>query len=200
MYDYLEGTVARRTPASVTLDVGGVGYDLLVPLGTQVPEPQTRGRLWTHLAVRDDAHTLYGFEDAATRDLFRTLLKVKGVGPSMALAVLSGLDRRELCEAIVREDIARLTAIKGVGKKTAEQILLDLRDRVRSLSAGLEVEPGVLTPAAPPAPESANFEDAVSALVSLGFNEKDARKRVEKAAKSIDPEDLGQLVQAAFRG
>ena len=87
MYDYLEGTVARRTPASVTLDVAGVGYDLLVPLGTQVPEPRAPGRLWTHLAVREDAHTLYGFSDAATRDLFRTLLKVKGVGPAMALAV-----------------------------------------------------------------------------------------------------------------
>ena len=152
------------------------------------------------LAVRDDAHTLYGFGDMETRDLFRTLLKVKGVGPGMALAVLSGLDRRELCEAIAREDVARLTAIKGVGKKTAEQILLDLRDRVRSLAAGLDVEPGVLTPVAPPTPGSENLEDAVGALVSLGFAEKDARKRVEKAAQSIDPADLGQLVQAAFRG
>ena len=88
-----------------------------------------------------------------------------------------------------------MTSIKGVGKKTAEQMLLDLRDRVPSLSSGLEVEPGVLTPAAPPSAESANFEDAVTALVSLGFAEK-----VDRAAKSVDAADLGQLVQAAFRG
>jgi len=200
VYDFLEGTVAGRTPASVTLDVGGVGYLLLVPLGSRVPELGQSGRVWAHLVVREDSQTLYGFGDAPTRDLFRTLLKVKGVGPAMALAVLSGLDRREFCEAIAREDAARLTAIKGVGKKTADQILLDLRDRVGALSAGLEVEPGVLSPAAPPASGSANLEDAVSALVSLGFAEKDARKRVEKATQTIDPDDLGQLVQAAFRG
>jgi Holliday junction DNA helicase RuvA len=200
VYDFLEGTVARRTPASVTLDVGGVGYHLLVPLGSLLSEPGQAGRVWTHLVVREDSQTLYGFGDAPARDLFRILLKVKGVGPAMALAVLSGLDRRELCEAIAGEDVARLTTIKGVGKKTAEQILLDLRDRVSALSAGLELAPGVLSPAAAPTPESANLEDAVSALVSLGFAEKDARKRVGKATQTIDPDDLGQLVQAAFRG
>lgn len=200
MYDYVEGALARRSPASVTVDVGGVGYVLLVPLGTELPEPGGQARLWAHLAVREDAQTLYGFADAATRDLFRTLLSVKGVGPSMALAVLSGLTRRELLEAIAREDLARLTSIKGVGKKTGEQILLDLRDRVASLSGSLELEPGVVTPAAPPPPGGANFEDAVSALVSLGFPDKDARKRVDRAAKTVDPDDLGRLVQAAFQG
>ena len=163
MFDYFEGTIARRSPARATLDVGGIGYDLLVPLGTPLSDVGQKARVWVHLAVREDAQTLYGFADPGTRDLFRTLLLVKGVGPSMALGILSGLNRRELLEAIAREDLARLTSIKGVGKKTAEQMLLDLRDRVPSLSSGLEVEPGVLTPAAPPSAESANFEDAVTA-------------------------------------
>lgn len=200
MYDFLEGVVAHRTLTGLTLDVGGVGYLLLAPLGSVLPEEGARGRVWTHLVVREDSQTLYGFGDQETRDLFRNLLRVKGVGPGMALAVLSGLDRRQLCEALVAEDIARLTAIKGVGKKTAEQILLDLRDKIPSLSAGLEAVPGALAPNSPSTPQSTNIEDAVSALVSLGFAEKDARKRVEKAGKTIDPEDLGQLVQAAFRG
>lgn len=200
MYDFLEGVVAHRTPTGLTLDVGGVGYLLLVPLGTVLPDEGATGRVWTHLVVREDSQTLYGFGDQETRDLFRTLLRVKGVGPGMALAVLSGLDRRELCEALAGENIARLTAIKGVGKKTAEQILLDLRDRIPSLSAGLEALPGATPHPPSPTPQNTNLEDAVSALVSLGFAEKDARKRVEKAGKDIDPEDLGQLVQAAFRG
>lgn len=200
MYDFLEGTVARRNPASVTLDVQGVGYALLVPLGTQIESIGQPMRLWTHFAVREDAQTLFGFGDEETRDVFRTLLSVKGVGPSMALSVLSGMNRTELLEAIAQGDVGRLTAIKGVGKKTAEQILLDLRDKIRTLSAGLEVEPGVITPAAPRSEGDENIEDAVSALTSLGFAEKDARKRVEKAVKSVDPHDLGRLVQAAFRG
>jgi holliday junction DNA helicase RuvA len=200
VYDYFEGTVARRNPATVTLDVGGVGYALLVPLGSQVPDVGATCRLWAHLAVRDDAHTLFGFSDRPTRELFRVLLKVKGVGPAMALAVLSGLDRASLLAAITNGDLARLTSIKGVGKKTAEQILLDLRDRVPALSGGLAGEAGDPSPATPAGPGGSNFEDAVSALASLGFSEKDARKRVERAAKEVDPTDLGLLVQAAFRG
>lgn len=198
MYDYLEGTVDRRSPASVALDVNGVGYLLAVPLGSDVPPEGRRARLWAHLAVREDAHTLYGFADRETRDLFRLLLSVKGVGPAMALAVLSGLPRTQLVEAIRQEDVKRLTLVKGVGKKTAEQILLDLRDRVAALTAGTEIAPGVLAPAPPP--ESGNVEDAVGALVSLGFSEKDARKRVERAAEAVDAADLHGLVQAAFRG
>lgn len=198
MYDYLEGTIARRGAAGATLAVGGVGYELLVPLGTPLPEEGASARLWTHLAVREDAHTLYGFADRDTRGLFRALLKVKGVGPAMALAVLSGLTRPELVRALLDEDLAALTRVKGVGKKTAEQILLDLRDRAATLAGGLELDGKVIAPAPPP--DSGNLADAAAALVALGFGEKEARKRVERAAAEIDPSDLQRLVQAAFRG
>ncbi len=205
MYDYLEGTVASQTPAGVVLDVGGVGYQLSTPLGTSFPASPARVRVWTHLAVREDAHTLYGFADAATRDAFRTLLRVKGVGPRAALAVLSGLNRAELCRAIQEEDLARLTAIKGVGKKTGEQILLDLRDRIGALSAGLGCEDGLLIPASAPSSPSASgqLDDAVSALCSLGFSEKEAKKRIERALVELGDEeaaDIARLVQTAFRG
>lgn len=199
MYDYLEGRVARRAAAGVTLDVNGIGFFVLVPLGTAVVEGAV-ARLWTHLAVRDDAHTLYGFTDRETRELFRALLKVKGVGPTMALGVLSGLSRGELVSALLEGDAKALTRVKGVGQRTADQILLDLRDRAPALASGLELQPGVLAPAAPPGADGGNLEDAATALVALGFSDKDARKRVAKAAETVDPADLQSLVQAAFRG
>lgn len=199
MYDYLEGTVARRSAVGVTLDVEGVGYALALPLGTELPPEGAVARVWTHLAVREDAHTLYGFADRGTRDLFRHLLRVKGVGPSLALAVLSGLSGSELVEVIRAEDAPRLTTVKGVGRKTAEQILLDLRDQLPVIAAGVELEPGVITPAAP-SEAAGNLADAVAALVSLGFSPKEARGRVERAAREVDPADVSTLVQAAFQG
>ena len=199
MYDYLEGRVARRSAAGVSLDVNGLGFYLLVPLGTQVREGEP-ARLWTHLAVREDAHTLYGFTDRETRELFRALLKVKGVGPTMALAVLSGLTRSELVTALMAGDGKALCRVKGVGQRTADQILLDLRDRAPALAGGLELAPGTVVPTPPPTAEDGNLEDAATALVALGFSDKDARKRVSKAAETVDPADLEALVQAAFRG
>lgn len=196
MYEYLEGTVAARSAARVVIDVGGVGYDLLVPLRAALPQ-SGKLRVWTHLAVREDAHTLYGFPDCETRDLFRTLLKVRGVGPSMALGILSGLDRSELIEAIREEDLRRLTKVKGVGKKTAEQILLDLRDHV-TLFGGTGEDPGVIP--RPGGAHEANIQDAAAALVSVGYSEKDARKQVEKAAESVDATDLERLVRTALQG
>ena len=199
MYEYLAGRVAARTAAALVVDVSGVGYELRVPLGASFAPVGDELQVFTHLAVRDDAHVLFGFPDQATRDLFRTLLKVRGVGPSMALAVLSGLTRRELLEAIAAGDLKRLQGIKGVGKKTAEQMLLDLKDKLASLSGGLEHEPGVIIPAAPPTPGLGNIEDATLALVSIGYAEKEARKLVEQAADQVDPADLEALVRAAIR-
>jgi Holliday junction DNA helicase RuvA len=197
VYDHLEGTVAVSSPARLVLDVGGVGYQLSVPLGRPMPAAGERAKLWVHLVVREDAHSLYGFAAAEDRELFRLLLRVKGVGPAMALGVLSGMDRGSLLQAILNEDAKKLTAVKGVGKKTAEQILLDLRDRAGTLASGLDLADHVVTPAAPP--QDGNLVDAAAALVALGFSEKEARKRVDKAAARIDPANLQELVQAAFR-
>lgn len=198
MYDFIEGQVDTRTAATVVVLAGGVGYELRVPLGSRIPEPGSSARLYTHLAVREDAHTLFGFADQPTRELFRTLLRVRGVGPSMALAVLSGLSRDELIQAIVSGNVKALQRIKGVGKKTADQILLDLADRAESLSAGASVD-GVLQPVAPPNAASDNIEDATQALVSIGYKEPEARKLVEKAAGQVDASDLDALVRASIR-
>ena len=196
MYDYLEGQVAGRTAARLVLDVGGVGYDLAVPLGAGF-EDQGPAKVWTHFVVREDSHQLFGFHDAATRDLFRALLTVNGVGPRVALGVLSGLPRDELLAAILGGDLARLTAIKGVGKKTAEQILLDLRDKARHLAVPGGAGDEIPRPSSSP---HARVEDAIGALISIGYSEKDARKRVERASSKVASEDLEDLVRTAIGG
>lgn len=203
MYEYFEGRPSIKTAARLVLDVGGVGYDLAVPLCLHFPGTEEVGanakplRVWVHLVVREDAQMLYGFPDLGTRDLFRVLLKVRGVGPALALAVLSSLPVAEFLDALRTSDRARLQSVKGVGKKTAEQILLDLRDKLTAPGAIL---PGMgdLTEA-PESMASGNIEDAVQALISIGFKENDARKAVKRAAESVDAGDLELLVRTALR-
>jgi len=193
VFDHIEGQVASRAPARLVLDVGGVGYDLVVPLSSRFPA-KGKVRAFTHLAVREDAHTLYGFDDRETRDLFRLLLTVKGVGPSVALALLSGLPRDPLIEAVAAGDAATLTRIRGIGNKTAQQILLDLKDKAAEIrgKSGAQV-PG--TPSKDPA-----IDDAVAALLSIGYAEKEARASVERALKKVDRNDLEKLVRTALTG
>ena len=198
MYEYLEGVLVARGPTQVVLDVGGVGYDVAVPLGADFRASGEsaggeRVRIWTHLVVREDAHRLFGFPTRSLRELFRLLLVVRGVGPGLALAILSGLPGDELLGAIAAGDAAALTRVKGVGKKTAEQILLDLRDRAPALRP--DVAPG------PPASAASTMiDDAIRALTSIGYSEKEARRGVERAAKRVDVEDLELLVRTALSG
>jgi len=207
VYEYLEGELASRSAARLVVDVGGVGYELSVPIGASFPalgpgngRHASRVRVWTHLVVREDSHQLYGFPDLGTRELFRLLLTVSGVGPRVALGVLSGLTREELIAAIQAGDLARLTRVRGVGKKTAEQILLDLRDQAALLAGGedAEEERGELVPHRGPSLRGRQ-EDATRALVSIGYSEKDARKQVERAAQQVDARDLELLVRTALR-
>lgn len=199
MYEYLEGQVAQHATTRLVVDVAGVGYELSVPLGHPWPVGQ-RTRVWTHLIVRDDAHLLYGFPDPDTREVFRTLLKVKGVGPRVALGILSGLPRRELIEAIALGDRRRLLALKGVGRRIVDQVLLDLGERAQALLAAERVASGQ-EPAPPAGALPGLVDDAVAALISIGYAEKDARKQVERAAADAgDAADLEQLVRAALAG
>lgn len=203
MFDYFEGRLVTRRPTSVVVDVGGIGYELAVPLGVDfapvasAASSDERVRVWAHLAVREDAQDLYGFASPSQRELFRLLLKVRGVGPGLALAVLSSLPGGELLEAIAAGDVAALTRVKGVGKKTAEQILLDLRDRAPRPEASSAGGGGTLRPEPRRDPV---LEDAQNALVSIGFSDKEAQKSVAKAAEKVGTEDLEVLVLTALRG
>lgn len=206
MYEYLDGRLESRHATRVVIDVGGVGYNVAVPLGSDFRRPPggsaARGggelvRVWTHHVVRDDAQELYGFPDDEGRQLFRLLLSVRGVGPTLALGILSRLPGDVLLAAIAGDDVDTLLAVKGVGKKTAQQILLDLRDKAPVQAVQASAEPGVLVPAAGRA--SQVVEDAVAALLSIGYAEKEARKNVERAAREVDDSDLEALVRSALR-
>jgi len=196
VYEYLEGTLAARTAGRVVIDVGGVGYDVLVPIGTALPEAGQRLRVWTHFVVREDAHVLCGFPERSTRELFRLLLNVHGVGPVMAMAILSGMSRDELLRAIAAGDAAALERIKGVGSKTASQILIDAGEKARKLLAGGSVADGVVTPPG----RDTLVDDAIAALVSIGYSEKEAKKSVEKVAAKTRPKDLETLLRSVLAG
>ena len=194
MFDYLEGRLLRRGPARLTVDVGGVGYDLAVPVAADFgpTDGTAKRRVFVHLAVKDDAHNLYGFPDLDTRTWFRGLLGVRGVGPALALGILSSLPIERLLTALLEDDPKPLVAVKGVGRKTAEQILLDLRDKAPRLAADLE-----LAPAAGPR-RTAQMLDAIQALVSIGYSEKEAVKSVDAASEQVDAQDLEALVRTAL--
>jgi Holliday junction DNA helicase RuvA len=167
MIGRLTGTLAAKNPPSVLVDVSGVGYEVDVPMSTfyNLPALGERVSLLTHLAVREDAHQLYGFASAAERHAFRELIRISGIGARTALSVLSGLSVDELAQAIALQEGARLTRIPGIGKKTAERLLLELKGR---LAPALD---GTGAPAGAPTDPAA---DVVRALVALGYSDKEA--------------------------
>lgn len=198
MISHLEGTLVEKNPTRIVVDVGGVGYDVFIPLSSydRLPEAGERCRILTHHHVREDAHTLFGFATEAERDLFRRLLDVSGIGPKTALCALSGLAVRDLKAAVVTGDVKRLSSISGIGKKTAERIIVELRDRIKPGEA-LEAVAG----AAEPSPEDARLRDAILALVSLGYKQADALKRVQAAAAKLPAEStVEDLVRRALTG
>jgi Holliday junction DNA helicase RuvA len=167
MIGRLTGTLAAKHPPSVLVDVGGVGYEVDVPMSTfyQLPAVGERVTLLTHLAVREDAHQLYGFASGNERHAFRELIRISGIGARTALAVLSGLSVDELAQAVALQEGARLTRIPGIGKKTAERLLLELKGRLAPALDAAELPAGTAADAS---------ADIVRALVALGYSEKEA--------------------------
>ena len=179
MISRLSGSVAEKTPNRVTVDVGGVGYDVLVPLSTfySLGEAGMPVTLRIHTHVREDVIALYGFLTALEQDLFERLIAISGIGPKLALAVLSGIEPAELIRAVRTQDVARLTRIPGVGKKTAERIGLELKDRLPASLKTLEPAPAASTPA------DRLRDDLLSALINLGYHRPVAEKAVDKVLK-----------------
>ena len=176
----LKGTLVEKSPSRLIVDVGGVGYDVLVPLSTfyGLGEPGSPVMLRVHTHVREDALALYGFATALELDLFERLIGISGIGPKVGLAVLSGIEPGELIGAIERGDFARLTAIPGVGKKTSERIVLELKDRLpRAHAAAAAASEGGLEP-------SALRDDLLSALMNLGYHRPLAERSVDAALKT----------------
>lgn len=174
MIGFLKGRLAAKNPPGLLLDVGGVGYELEAPMSTfyGLPGVGEQVALFTHMVVREDAHVLFGFGTEAERRLFRGLLKVSGVGPKIALGILSGSSVDDFLRTIEAEDIAMLTRIPGIGRKTAERVIIEMRDSVKKLSAGI---PGAVSAAAFGAPVSPQSE-AFSALLALGYKPPEAMR------------------------
>jgi len=180
MITFLEGTLVEALPTQIVVAVQGVGYQVLIPLSSfdRLPAPGASLKVLTHLQVREDAHILYGFMTAEERDLFRLLVDhVSGIGPKMALAVLSGMSVSSFKAAVVNGAVAEISRVKGVGKKTAERVVLELKDKV-GVAAAWEAASSKLAEGA------AEINDAVLALISLGYKQVDAHKAVKQVLEA----------------
>jgi Holliday junction DNA helicase RuvA len=189
----LTGTLAHKSPEHLIVDVGGVGYQVFVSLNClyQLPEPGGEVRLLIHTNLRENALELFGFRDLEERQLFRMLLDVSGIGPRLALNILSGMPAREAARALEEGDLVRLISIPGVGKKTAERLVLELRDRVKLLQAARNDGKG-------PDPATGLENEAISALVNLGYRRPEAERAI-KAVPATDQTDLEDLIRAALQ-
>jgi Holliday junction DNA helicase RuvA len=198
MITYLDGTLREVWPTQVVVDVHGIGYEVLIPLSSydRLPQPGQPVRLLTHLQVREDAHILFGFASAEERDLFRLLVtRVSGVGPKLALAVLSGMDVMRFKAAVVDSDIASISKISGLGKKTAERIVLELKDKL-GVAAAWEAASADKAPSV----EARAANDAVLALIALGYRQVDAAKSVREVALKNKEAGTEELVRLALKG
>ncbi len=199
MIAQIRGRLASKEPHRVVVDVNGVGYRLFIPLSTfyQLPEVSAEVFLHTHTHVREDAIQLFGFHTRDEQALFELLQGVTGIGPRLATNILSGISVEELVPALSEGNLARLRAVPGVGKKLAERLVVELREKVGSA----RLDQGAAAPAGPAPAVDQPLEDVVSALVNLGCNRKEAIKAAEAARQRLGPTaEFEKLIKAALRG
>ena len=196
MIAQLRGAIVEKNPSRLIVEVGGVGYDVQVPLSTfyVLGEPGTPVTLRIHTHVREDLIALYGFATALEQQLFERLIAISGIGPKLALAVLSGIEPADFIRAIRAQDVARLTAIPGIGKKTAERIGLELKDRLPVSMQAPGQEP------APTAPGDQLRDDLLSALLNLGYQRAVAEKAVDKVLQRSTAAGFEDSLREVLRG
>lgn len=198
MIGRLQGILLTKAPPQLLIDVNGVGYEIDAPMSTfyQLPNTGDSVVLHTHLVVREDAQLLYGFYSEAERHMFRNLIKINGVGPKLALTILSGISLTEFTRCVMEDDAKSLTALPGVGKKTAERLIIELRDKIgKEFDAALpdKGEPSQLL-----IHETSPVRDAVSALVALGYKAQEASRMV----REIDADGLSteEIIRESLQG
>jgi holliday junction DNA helicase RuvA len=190
MIGAVRGRIASKTPPQLTVDVGGLGYELEAPMSTffHLPAVGEEVRLLTHLVVREDAHVLYAFGTEEERRLFRSLIKVSGVGPKIALALLSGISVADFVRCVESEDIAALTRVPGVGRKTAERLIVEMRDRLAAPPAGAGAVPAGASPEG----------EAYGALLALGYRPAEASRLLKAVAPGEHSTE--ELIRLALQG
>ena len=189
MIGSLRGRLLQKSPPMLMIDVQSVGYEVEAPMSTfyQLPEPGQEIHLYTHLIVREDAHLLFGFASERERQLFRILIKVNGVGPKLALTILSGIETEDFARCIRDADAARLTRLPGVGKKTAERLIVEMRDRLQDM----HVPETRAESHARSGNGASRVEDAISALIALGYKPQEASRHVHAvAAEGMSSEEI----------
>lgn len=194
MIEYIKGEIVELAPARMILECGGIGYELNISLTTYSAfNGKTSGKLFVYEVIREDAHLLFGFAERIERELFLLLTSVSGVGPNTARMILSSLPPKELVEAIASKNEAALTAVKGIGLKTAQRILVDLKNKVKSVE-GLAPVDVVAAPS-----NGAVAEEAVAALVMLGFQKAASQKAVTSILKGSPAMAVEQVIKTALR-
>ena len=198
MIGFLRGKLAAKHPPALLLDVNGVGYEVEAPMSTfyGLPGVGSEVQLHTHLVVREDAHVLFGFGTERERSLFRELIKVSGVGPRIALGILSGATVDEFHRCVETQDTAALTRIPGIGRKTAERLIVEMRDRLKALAGGMAFEPRTAASGAVPATPNPHAE-AFSALVALGYRPPEVTRLLQKVDPAVTSTE--ELIRHALR-
>ncbi|MEE9419333.1 MAG: Holliday junction branch migration protein RuvA [Desulfatiglandaceae bacterium] len=196
MIAHLSGLLLSKTPSSVIIDAGGIGYEVVVPLSTfcSLPEKNQRVSLNIYTHVREDALALFGFGTELEKEIFLMLTSVSGIGPKLSVNILSGIGPQDLLEAMASGDTGRLRAIPGVGKKTAERIALELKDRASRAIGYQEISQGPV----PDTEEKRLMDDAFSALLNLGYSAKAVKMALEKARPGIEEMTLEGLIRKAL--
>jgi Holliday junction DNA helicase RuvA len=197
MIAHLTGLLFKKTTQSVILEAGGIGYEVFIPLSTfySLPKEEERASLHVHTHVREDALVLFGFHSRLEKDLFTMLISVSGIGPKLAINILSGIGPQELLMAIASGDAVSLRAIPGVGKKTAERIALELKDRAARMIGDQQLPLSQPTETG----ETLLFDDAISALTNLGYPPKSAKQAIEKVRSSLREMSLEGLIKEALK-
>ncbi|MBS4167609.1 Holliday junction branch migration protein RuvA [Parachlamydia sp. AcF125] len=199
MYDYLKGVLIAASPTSVVIEAGGIGYKIFIPTSTfgKLAAIGQSVKLYISFVIREQSHTLFGFFSAEERELFETLLTVSGIGPKTAVALIGYLSSTQLSAAIYSHDITALSKVPGVGKKTAERLIVELKDKLTKTG----VHPAVEAVAASPLSEkSQTIVDALNALIHLGYNQAVAKQAIQKTLKEYSPDiDLATLITATLK-
>jgi Holliday junction DNA helicase RuvA len=197
MIAHLKGVLFKKTTQSIIINVGGVGYEVSVPLSTfySLPETDENVSLQIHTHVKDDSLTLFGFNTSLEKALFLMLVSVSGIGPKLSVNILSGMGPQDLLEAIAQGDVMRLQAIPGIGKKTAERIALELKDRASKALGEMDISPMPVSRGK----DRVIIEDALSALLNLGYSPKSAKMAIERAKSRVKEMTLEGLIRDALR-
>lgn len=203
MIGFLRGQLVKKNAPQLLLDVNGVGYEIQAPMSTfyQLPEVGTTISLHTHFQVREDSQTLFGFYSEDERKLFRNLIKISGVGAKLALAILSGMNTHEFIQCIGRRDVAALVRLPGIGKKTAERLLVEMADRIKDW-APAEYSGTTVQPVSQNTDIHNNIEEALSALIALGFKAQEASRMVRSVenAAELGSEEIIRMSLSSVAG